>query len=84
MKIKFENIDKSPIKGIEIDCINEKAFLDEIIEDGDIIYVNTYTELKPSQIPQLIEWLQKVNTYIEQNKTNSKEMTIEEIEKEIK
>lgn len=38
MKIKFENIDKSPIEGIEIDCINEKAFLDEIIEDG-ILYM---------------------------------------------
>ncbi|WP_252225176.1 MULTISPECIES: hypothetical protein [unclassified Clostridium] len=87
-EIKFEDIVNSPIKGIKLNFLCKDYFDEEVIRKDidNTIYIredngDAVTKLKPSEIPKLIEWLQKVNTYIEQNKTKTKEMTIEEIEK---
>ncbi|MBN1074661.1 hypothetical protein DVV91_09940 [Clostridium botulinum] len=87
--LKFEDIIYSPIKGIMLNCLDENYFINGyirkdiddslFIENGDKLM----SKVKPSEIPQLIEWLQKVNTYIGQVKNKTKEMTIEEIEKEL-
>lgn len=86
-EIKFEDIIYSPIKGIMLNCLDENYFINGyirkdiddslFIENGDKLM----SKVKPSEIPKLIEWLQKVNTYIGQVKNKTKEMTIEEIEK---
>ncbi|MBY6838650.1 DUF6501 family protein [Clostridium botulinum] len=87
--IKFEDIVRSPIKGIELNCSDEEWFKNNYIKnDADrTIYIRSNTQsiakVKPSEIPQLIEWLQKINTYIGQVKNKTKEMTMEEIEKEL-
>ncbi|NFH00745.1 hypothetical protein FC831_10540 [Clostridium botulinum] len=89
-KIKFEDIINSPIKGIKLNLSAEDYFNEVTIrKDTDYtIYIredcgDTVAKVKPSEIPQLIEWLQKINTYIGQVKNKTKEMTIEEIEKEL-
>ncbi|HBJ1650915.1 TPA: hypothetical protein LA460_000134 [Clostridium botulinum] len=89
-KIKFEDIVNSPIKGIKLNLSAEDYFNEVTIrKDTDhTIYIredcgDAVAKVKPSEIPKLIEWLQKVNTYIEQNKIKPKEMTIEEIEKQL-
>ncbi|NFT08285.1 hypothetical protein FDF26_14690 [Clostridium botulinum] len=89
-EIKFEDIVNSPIKGIKLNLSAEDYFNEVTIrKDTDhTIYIredcgDAVAKVKPSEIPKLIEWLQKVNTYIGQVKNKTKEMTIEEIEKEL-
>ena len=51
------------------------------LDDKKTIMLNEY--IKVSQISSVIEWLQNIQLYYEQNKEQEKPMTKEEIEKEL-
>ena len=78
--IKYADIMHLPGGKSEIHCYNEEAFKKDM-EDKKTIMLNE--SIKVSEISSVIEWLQNIQLYYEQNKEQEKPMTKEEIEKEL-
>ena len=76
--IKYTDIMHLPGGKSEIHCYNEEAFKKDM-EDKKTIILNE--SIKVSEISSVIEWLQNIQLYYEQNKEQEKPMTKEEIEK---
>lgn len=76
--IKYADIMYLPGGKSEIHCFDEEAFKKDM-EDKKTIILNE--SIKVSEISSVIEWLQNIQLYYEQNKEQEKPMTKEEIEK---
>ena len=76
--IKYADIMYRPGGKSEIHCFDEEAFKKNM-KDKKTIMLNE--SIKVSEISSVIEWLQNIQLYYEQNKEQEKPMTKEEIEK---
>ena len=75
--IKYADIMYLPGGRSEIHCFDEEDFKKNM-EDKKTIILNE--SIKVSEISSVIEWLQNIQLYYEQNKEQEKPMTKEEIE----
>ena len=81
--IKFEDIKKSGIDKIELNFNKEENFINSINNKIDSYPIWLGSNITIEEIPKVIEWLQKIQLYAEQHKEVVKEMTKDDIEKEL-
>jgi hypothetical protein len=70
-QLTFEQLEKSPIEGIELNYSDNDEFEKSALRDGEVIYIE-HRRLQNKDIPKLITWLKDVNYYCEQIKNQIK------------
>lgn len=68
-KLTFEQLEKSPIEGIELSNSSEK-YLIEALKYNDFLISDNNGEITYNKIPELVAWLQNVYNYCSELKNN--------------
>lgn len=80
---KFEDIKESGISGISLSYSSEYYFLEQLLEEEDLLFIDNFHDITIDNIEQFTNWINKVNKYCQQNKLTIKELTKEGIEERL-